>query len=318
MPEEITAGHAWRELVGKMWATLARQRWALIFLGAPAFVAIWAGWVGLGKLTGFGVVQPFPGIWEDFHLNTAITLPIGVETYAAYATKVWLARQDHRRASQFAKWSAIGSLILGALGQVAFHLMTAAGITEAPWWITTIVACLPVVVFGMGAVLAHLLHLDATEAARELRAEEIRKAEAEAARAQAEADAAKAALEEAEATVERERLRLERMARQEAGKQARKTTGTAPRKTPEVVSVSTPGSGPETAPDLQRRAAVKAAFLAAEGGSEPWTARKLATEYYGVTEPSPKQIDSARKNAQNWRRDASSSGDSSGVEEVAR
>jgi hypothetical protein len=35
--------------------------------------------------------------------------------------------------------------------------MTAAGVHEAPVWITTVVACLPVGVLGMGAALAHLL-----------------------------------------------------------------------------------------------------------------------------------------------------------------
>ncbi len=58
-------------------------KWPLILLSAPAFVAIWSGWVGLGVLTGFGVVHPLPGIADGFTLNSAITLPIGVETYAA-------------------------------------------------------------------------------------------------------------------------------------------------------------------------------------------------------------------------------------------
>jgi hypothetical protein len=35
--------------------------------------------------------------------------------------------------------------------------MTAAHIGHAPWWITTLVACIPVGVLGMGAALAHLL-----------------------------------------------------------------------------------------------------------------------------------------------------------------
>jgi cytochrome bd-type quinol oxidase subunit 2 len=83
-----------------------------------------------------------------------------VETYAAYALRAWLSGRVPARARRFARWSAIGSLVLGALGQVAFHLMTAAGITAAPWPITALVACLPVAVLGMGAALAHLLHTD--------------------------------------------------------------------------------------------------------------------------------------------------------------
>ncbi|MFD1074183.1 ABC transporter permease [Longispora fulva] len=134
------------------------RSWPVLLLALPAFVAIWSGWVGLGELTGFGVVHPLPGLWDDAKLNTAITLPIGVETYAAYALRAWLSGSIPIRARRFAKWSAIGSLVLGAAGQVAYHLMSAAGVTEAPWPITTAVACLPVAVLGMGAALAHLMH----------------------------------------------------------------------------------------------------------------------------------------------------------------
>lgn len=136
------------------------RSWPVLLLALPAFVAIWSGWVGLGGLTGFGVVHPLPGIWDSLSLDTAITLPIGVETYAAFALRAWLSGRIPERARRFAKWSAIGSLILGALGQVAYHLMESAGMTSAPWWITTLVACLPVAVLGMGAALAHLMHTD--------------------------------------------------------------------------------------------------------------------------------------------------------------
>lgn len=137
-----------------------RPRWPVIVLAAPAFVAVWSGWVGLGGLTGFGVIHPLPGIWDAAKLNTAITLPVGVETYAAYALSVWLSGEVPAAARRFAKWSAIGSLVLGAGGQVAFHLLVAAGVKAAPWQITTLVACLPVAVLGMGAALAHLLRAE--------------------------------------------------------------------------------------------------------------------------------------------------------------
>jgi hypothetical protein len=133
------------------------RSWPVLLLAAPAFVAIWSGWVGLGGLTGFGMVKPLPGIWDDLTVNSAITLPVGVETYAAYALHVWLTPGAHPRAAQFAKYSALGSLVLGAGGQVAYHLMVAAGMEHAPWQITAVVACLPVAVLGMGAALAHLV-----------------------------------------------------------------------------------------------------------------------------------------------------------------
>jgi hypothetical protein len=134
--------------------------WPLVLLAAPAFVAIWSGWVDLGRLTGFGVVHPLPGIADRVSLNTAITLPVGLETYAAYALYVWLSGTVRGRAARFARRSAIGSLALGAGGQVAYHLMAAAGMQRAPWWITTVVACLPVAVLGMGAALRHLVHAE--------------------------------------------------------------------------------------------------------------------------------------------------------------
>jgi hypothetical protein len=132
--------------------------WPVVLLAMPAFVAIWSGWVDLGRLTGFGVVHPLPGIADEVALNTAITLPIGLETYAAYALYVWLSGAVPARARQFARRSAVGALMLGAGGQVAYHLMIAAGMARAPWWITTVVACLPVAVLGMGAALRHLVH----------------------------------------------------------------------------------------------------------------------------------------------------------------
>ena len=53
-------------------------------------MAVWSGWVGLGALYGFGIVHPLPGIVDGFQLNTAITLPVGVEAYGAYALGAWL------------------------------------------------------------------------------------------------------------------------------------------------------------------------------------------------------------------------------------
>jgi hypothetical protein len=133
--------------------------WPLVLLALPAFVAIWGGWVGLGRLTGFGPIELLPGIWDGLSINSAITLPIGVEAYAAFAMRVWLSDSaGTERAREFAKWSTFGSLVLGMAGQIAYHLMTAAGVTRAPWPITTLVSSLPVVVLGCGAALAHLLH----------------------------------------------------------------------------------------------------------------------------------------------------------------
>ncbi len=145
--------------------TRAVPVWPVWLLAAPAAVAIWSGWVGLGQMAGFGIVHPLPGIADGFAINTAITLPIGMECYAAFALRAWLAPGVPDRARRFARGSAIGALVLGALGQVAYHLLAAAEVGSAPWIVTALVACLPVAVLGMGAALAHLLSDDDGEPA---------------------------------------------------------------------------------------------------------------------------------------------------------
>ncbi|MGH3940696.1 MAG: hypothetical protein ACRDTG_19080 [Pseudonocardiaceae bacterium] len=137
---------------------IARQVpiWPLWVLALPATVAIWSGWVGLGALTGFGVVDLLPGITE-IKINTAITLPVGMAIYAAYALRAWLTPGTPPAARRFAQASALGALSLDAAAQIAYHLMIAAGVTVAPWPIITVVSALPVVVLGMAAALAYLL-----------------------------------------------------------------------------------------------------------------------------------------------------------------
>ncbi len=132
-------------------------RWPLFLIAAPAAVAVWSGWVGLGTLCGFGVIHPLPGIWDGLRLNTAITLPVGVEAYGAYALGAWLTPGTPERTRSFARRSAVGALALGMLGQVVYHLLAAAGAARAPWPVVVLVSCLPVVTLGFGAALTHLL-----------------------------------------------------------------------------------------------------------------------------------------------------------------
>ncbi len=49
------------------------------------------------------------------------------------------------------------------LGQVVYHLLSAAHATRAPWPVVVLVSCLPVVTLGFGAALTHLLRDDVAE-----------------------------------------------------------------------------------------------------------------------------------------------------------
>ena len=133
------------------------RRWPLFLIASPAAVAIWSGWVGLGGLCGFGPIHPLPGIADGFTINTAITLPVGVEAYGAYALRAWLTPGVPERAQSFARKSAIGALALGMCGQVIYHLLSAAQAARAPWPVVMLVSCIPVVTLGFGAALTHLL-----------------------------------------------------------------------------------------------------------------------------------------------------------------
>ena len=167
-PAARTTGPAGRDRPAAVSSgTRAVRSWPLLVLAAPAAAEVWSGWVGIAQKTGFGLVSPLPGIWPSLHLDTSITLPVGVEAYAAYALRAWLADEQSisGRTRRFAKWSAICSFTLGMAGQVAYHLLAQAGAVRAPWPVTTIVSCLPVLVLAMGTTLTHMLRADAGTAA---------------------------------------------------------------------------------------------------------------------------------------------------------
>jgi hypothetical protein len=71
-----------------------------------------------------------------------LALPAAV-AYAAYALRAWLSAGSavSARKRRFSRWSAIGSLLLGMAGQVAYHLLEQDRMTHAPWGVTTAVSC---------------------------------------------------------------------------------------------------------------------------------------------------------------------------------
>jgi hypothetical protein len=139
------------------------RTWPILIIAAGAFVAVWAGWVGLGTYTGFGLMNLLPGIVADggwATIDTRITLPASMEAYSAYAFYILLHPAVPKPARRFAAWSAGGAVALGMAAQVAYHLMEAYGMTVAPAWVTAIVSCIPVAVFGLGAALRHMVRAD--------------------------------------------------------------------------------------------------------------------------------------------------------------
>ncbi|EHR48728.1 hypothetical protein SacmaDRAFT_0424 [Saccharomonospora marina XMU15] len=137
--------------------------WPLAVIGLAAAVAIWGGWVRLGELTGFGPINLLPGIGSGLTVNTAVVLPLSVEFYSAYALRVLLASDRlTARTRTFARRTFTASLVVGGGAQVASHVMDAAGTTTAPWPVTTVVACVPLLVLGLASGLASLVKQDAT------------------------------------------------------------------------------------------------------------------------------------------------------------
>jgi hypothetical protein len=72
------------------------RSWPLLVLAAAE---VRSGWVGIAQKTGFGLVRPLPGIWPSLHLETSITLPIGVEASPAFRG------DDHVTGGRFASAS---------------------------------------------------------------------------------------------------------------------------------------------------------------------------------------------------------------------
>ncbi|GAA3740037.1 hypothetical protein [Salinactinospora qingdaonensis] len=138
-------------------------RFVVAVVAASAFVAIWGGWVGLGTLAGFGPVNLLPGIGEGLTVDLAITLPLGVEAFAAIALYVAVSGIVAGGARVFAWCSAAGALMVGAFGQATYHLLTAERQPHAaPMPVVVFVSVLPVAVLGLSSVLLHLAERHST------------------------------------------------------------------------------------------------------------------------------------------------------------
>ena len=130
---------------------------ATLVISLSAFTAVWGGWVGLGRMVGFGPVNLLPGIGGGLVVDLAITLPLGIEAYAAAALWVAVGGLVTGRGRWFAGLSAGTALLLGAFGQATYHLLEVQGQHVAPDWVIVFVSVLPVIVLGAAGVLLHLV-----------------------------------------------------------------------------------------------------------------------------------------------------------------
>ncbi|WP_146159635.1 hypothetical protein [Allonocardiopsis opalescens] len=90
-------------------------------------------------------------------MDLSITLPLGIEAYAGIALYVAVSGIVTGGARFFAWCSAIGSLVIGAVGQAAYHLLSLESQpTSAPTPVVIFVSVLPVLVLGLASVLLHL------------------------------------------------------------------------------------------------------------------------------------------------------------------
>jgi hypothetical protein len=189
-------------------APRSNHRWLLFAIAIPAAVEVWACWVGLGSLCGFPKIGGKSTDW---------TLAIGMEAYGGYALYVWLGGAPGPRSRAFAQWSALGAFALSLVGQVAYHLMLAKKMTRAPAGVIVFVACLLVVVLAFAAILTHLMHSDARNAAEAIEESELRAALAAEqtahAQAAAERDAARQEKAELAAAAAKAEARADALAR---------------------------------------------------------------------------------------------------------
>jgi len=123
--------------------TPRRDWWVLTGMtvsAAAAAVSSFSGLRSLAQAAGWGE-------W----LSTL--LPLTVDSYAMTATRVWLAGSTaSARARRFARWNAVGAVLLSVLGNAVWHLV-AAGLLQVTWVIVVVVGAVPAAVLGL---LSHL------------------------------------------------------------------------------------------------------------------------------------------------------------------
>jgi hypothetical protein len=98
-------------------------------IGLAAAAAVWGGWVDPGKFTGFGMVQPLPGLVDEFWINTAIVLPVGIEAHGGHALRTWWSSAAlSARAPSYAGRSALVSPV----AELGLATLTSGTLSDCP------------------------------------------------------------------------------------------------------------------------------------------------------------------------------------------
>ena len=120
-----------------------RDWWIFIGMAVTAVSAAVSSFSGLRALAEASGWQPM----------LAPLFPLTVDAYAMTATRVWLAQSTgSQKARRFARWNAIGAILLSLAGNAAWHLI-AAHLVPVTWVIVVVVGAVPPAVLGL---LSHM------------------------------------------------------------------------------------------------------------------------------------------------------------------
>ncbi len=144
--------------------TLHRDWWVSAGIAVSATSAAVSSFSGLRSLA---IVTGWPEALSPL-------LPLTVDAYAMTATRVWLAASTgSERARRFARWNAIGAILLSVAGNATWHLI-AVHLLVVSWGIVLVVGSIPALVLGLVSHLAVLRgQVNSVSAARVVRTEAV-------------------------------------------------------------------------------------------------------------------------------------------------
>lgn len=125
--------------------TRYRDGWVSLGIGVSAVSAgfsSFAGLRGLAEVTGWGGMSPL--------------FALCIDAYALTAIRVWMAGSPRsQRARSFAKWNAIGAIVLSLAGNATWHLINV-DLLPITWHVVMAVGAVPPIILGLVTHLAVL------------------------------------------------------------------------------------------------------------------------------------------------------------------